>query len=715
MLSLSLTASIFGGNAIGADASTISVKLVNYTGNRTSIDFTTEGTYELANNNTRISGKDRFEVANNVASSGWSTAGTVLVVNYLAFADALSSSPLAYKYDAPILLTKPNELPSETEAKIRSLKPSRIVIVGGTGSISSNVENKLKTITATVNRIGGKDRFEVAKNISGQLGQTNRAIVTNGLVFADALSIAPYAAKNQIPILLTQSNNLPDSTRQALQNKTSTLVIGGEGSVNNNVYSQLTGPRRIGGRDRYEVSANIINQLNLNASTVYLSTGLTFADALTGSVLAAKQEAPLLLTKPNELPSVVLNTIKQKQTSIVNVLGGPASVSEGVVGSLPNEYHIQAGVTHTVKSQNGRLLLYKSGQLVKDFGSNTFRLTSGYSASNKITLYGSAPRMYLGNMDFALEGAYVRPYNRNIPFEDYLKGVVPREMPSSWGLQGGMEALKAQAVAARTYSIDDLGKTVVDTQSYQVYGGYDWADTTSAAVDATRNQVMKYNGKLISAVFSSSNGGRTATNTDEWGTTKLAYLSNQDDPYDTSFAWNVKINKKQIDMNGKDLANYGHWWWATSELDPDLASKLKTWLNNNGYANKDIRIAEIKDFVVAPERNAAGRAINAFLQFDFYVYGDTENGQIKKQTASMSQSVKEFRSMFGTINFKSTLLKSVNHIVDTDSKEKIVINGTGFGHGVGLSQHGAYNRSKAGQNYGDILRFYYPGAQLTNY
>ncbi|AYA78040.1 amidase [Bacillus sp. Y1] len=715
LLSLSLAASVIGGTASGAEASTISVKLVNYTGNRASIDFNTEGTYKLANNNTRISGKDRFEVANNVASSGWNNAGTVLVVNYLAFADALSASPLAYKFDAPILLTKPNELPQETEAKIRSLNPSRIVIVGGTGSISSGVENKLRTITATVDRIGGKDRFEVAKHISDQLGQTNQAIVTNGLVFADALSIAPYAAKNQIPILLTRNNSLPDATKQALQNKNSTLVIGGEGSVNNNVYSQLNGPSRIGGRDRYEVSANIINQLNLNASTVYLSTGLSFADALTGSVLAAKQGAPLLLTKPNELPSIVSSTIQQKQTSIVNVLGGPASVSEAVVGSLPNEYHIQAGVTHTVKSENGRLLLLKSGQLVKDFGTTTFTLTSAYSGSNKITLYGSAPRTYLGNMDFALEGAYVRPYNKNIPFEDYLKGVVPREMPSSWGLQGGMEALKAQAIAARTYSIRDMGKTVVDSQAYQVYGGYDWADTTSAAVEATKNQVMKYNGQLISAVYSSSNGGRTATNTDEWGTTKLGYLSNQDDPYDTSFTWNVKINKKQIDMNGKDLVNYGYWWWNTSELDSDLVTKLKTWLSNNGHANKDIRIAEIKDFVVAPERNGAGRAINAFLQFDFYVYGETENGQIKKQTASMSQSVKEFRSMFGTINFKSTLLHSVDHIVDTDSKEKIVINGSGFGHGVGLSQHGAYNRSKAGQNYGDILRFYYPGAQLTNY
>lgn len=689
-----------------ASASTISVKLENYLGNRTSIGFDTKGSYKLANDNARFSGADRFEVAYNVASNGWNSSETVIIVNYLAFADALAAAPLAAKYNAPILLVKPNELPVLTERKIKELGASKLIIIGGGGSVSWNVEQALRNIVSNVERIGGQNRFEVASLVAEKVGNSSFAIVTNGLVFSDALAIAPYAAKHQVPILLTANNSLPDSTRSALQGKSSTLVIGGEGSVSNNVYTQLPAPSRIGGADRYEVSANIIKNLNLNTETVYLSSGFTFADALTGSVLAAKQGAPLLLTKPSELPAVIRNTMIERNTGIVNVLGGPGSVSEAVVGSLPNEYWIQQGTGHEVRIENNRLALYKGQQKVKDF-SGSFTLEATYSDANQLTIYGTGPRSYLGNMDFVNENGYVKPINRNIPFEDYLKGVVPREMPSSWHV----EALKAQAVAARTYSIRDMGKTVLDSQRYQVYGGFDWDSSTNIAVDATRGKVMKHNGKLISAVFSSSNGGYTASNSDEWGTTQVPYLSSQPDPYDTSYKWKVSMQKNQVDLTGKDLINYGHWWWATAEAEPTLANNLKNWLSANGYANKDIRIIEIKNFVVDPLRNASNRSINASILFDFYVYGELEpTGELKRFTASMPNTVLNFRTMFGTMNFKSTLIDYVDL-----STDKVIINGGGFGHGVGLSQHGAYNRAKQGQNYQQILEFYYQGAQLVNY
>ena len=72
----------------------------------------------------------------------------------------------------------------------------------------------------------------------------------------------------------------------------------------------------------------------------------------------------------------------------------------------------------------------------------------------------------MGSVNFAIESGYIRPTLENIPFEDYLKGVVPNEMPASWNV----EALKAQAVAARTYSVKSIGKVVPDTTAFQVYG-----------------------------------------------------------------------------------------------------------------------------------------------------------------------------------------------------------------------------------------------------
>lgn len=716
-----------------AQASTISVKLVNYLGNRPSVSFDTEGTYKLANNNTRYSGRDRFEVANNIASGGWGSANTVIVVNYLAFADALAAAPLAKKLDAPILLTKPDSLPDVTKSKIQALHPANVLIIGGAGSVSTNVANQLKGLVQSVDRVAGNDRFEVAKNIAGKLGSSSSAIVTNGLIFSDALAIASYAAQKQIPILLTYNNQIPTSTKIALQGKSSTLIIGGTGSVGTVVEKQLAAPKRIGGSDRYEVSANIVKQLNLDAQTVFLSNGLTFADALTGSVLAAKQGAPLLLTAPTEIPTVVLNTMKDKQTSIVSVLGGTASVSNQVVSSLPNEYVIEPKTKYTVAVENGRLGLYKGSQKIKDFGTDPFTLATNYSTSNMINIYGNGPTSYLGNMEFSIEnGSYVRPINRNISFEDYLKNVVPREMPASWGNfnasagRDGMDALRAQAIAARTYAIDEVGKTVKDDQSFQVYGGYRyyssaaggwvnaWDPNSTRAVNETSGKILKYNGSLVDAVFSSSNGGYTVKNTDEWPSgSPLGYLIAQPDSYD-NYKWTLKVPIKQIDLDGKDLENYGYWWWNSSEANANLAANVKNWLRSQNITtlpDNQIKIINVSDFNFAPERNSSQRSLNGSITVDYMLYGqvDPTSKQIKKNTVQINNTIKNFRSWFGGMDFKSTYLDSV-----AKDANFIYINGKGFGHGIGLSQQGAYHRALAGQSYTTILSFYYHGAAIVN-
>lgn len=287
----------------------------------------------------RLSGKDRFEVAVNVSKKGWSTSGTVVIAYYNAFADALTAGPLAYKNNAPILLTHSDHLTPATKTEIQRLAASKVIIVGGPGSISDNVINEIHSMgISDVTRIGGKDRFEVSFNIANQLNPTDTAVLAFGLNFPDALAISPYASKNGYPILLTQKDTLPVKTSEALSAKNiqKTIVIGGEGSVSQAVFNQLPGKQRIGGKDRYEVAANIINQLNLPTSKAYIATGLTFADALTGSVLAAKEDAPLLLTHPTSAPAPIKNVIQTRQIQNFTILGGPASVPDKVVSDLVN-------------------------------------------------------------------------------------------------------------------------------------------------------------------------------------------------------------------------------------------------------------------------------------------------------------------------------------------------------------------------------------------
>jgi N-acetylmuramoyl-L-alanine amidase len=281
----------------------------------------------------RLSGSDRFEVAVNVSKKGWSGGSTqVVLTNYNAFADALSAGPLAYKYNAPILLTHPDNLTIFTKNEIVRLKASKVTIIGGTGSVSSTVENQIKQMGLTVERISGQDRYEVSYQISKKLANKGKAIIAYGLNYPDALAISPYASKNEYPILLTNRNEVPEATKNALQEKgvQQTIITGGEGSVSALVAQQLPAPTRIGGADRYEVAANVVRKLNLSTYNTFLTTGTTFADALTGSVLAAKNNAPMLLTRPTSLPDPTKSLIQDKVIKQGTILGGTASVANNI-------------------------------------------------------------------------------------------------------------------------------------------------------------------------------------------------------------------------------------------------------------------------------------------------------------------------------------------------------------------------------------------------
>lgn len=283
----------------------------------------------------RIQGADRFEVAVNISNKGWPDGtNTVILVNYNAYADALAATPLAYQLNAPILLTHPNQLTDATRSEIQRLKPQNVIVIGGEGSVSGNVYHIIQSLgIPNVRRIGGVNRYEVAYLIAKELPASDKVIMAFGQNFPDALAIAPFAARNGYPILLTDTANLPTKTREALaaRNAKGSIVVGGEGSVSANVFRQLPSPIRIGGKDRYEVAANIVQTLNLNTNKAFVATGLTFADALTGSVLAAKEDAPILLTGPNSLPDVINNLISEKGIYTFTILGGYGSVSQNVI------------------------------------------------------------------------------------------------------------------------------------------------------------------------------------------------------------------------------------------------------------------------------------------------------------------------------------------------------------------------------------------------
>jgi N-acetylmuramoyl-L-alanine amidase len=305
----------------------------------------------------RIDGNDRFEVATNI-SKNWDHADYVVVTNYLAFADALTAAPFAYKMDAPILLSHPTSLTPETKDEINRLKAKKVYVIGGTGSITDHVMEELKDNgRRVVERIGGKDRFEVALNLAQRLGLKDKAIIANGFVFPDALTIAPYASANGIPILLTNNTNLPANIHDFLKKSavTKTWIIGGEGSVSRAVATGLPSPTRIGGKDRYEVASNVAKTFGQDNKRYFLATGMSFADALTGSILAAKEGGNILLTYNQELPQDTLQLLKQNNRP-VTILGGTGSVGDEIVGTIMDLHPSARPIIYFVPHQDDEIL-----------------------------------------------------------------------------------------------------------------------------------------------------------------------------------------------------------------------------------------------------------------------------------------------------------------------------------------------------------------------
>ena len=151
----------------------------------------------------RIAGKNRFDTAVSVSKVGWSAADTVVIARGDQYADALAGVPLAYQLDAPILLTKTHSLPAETEAEIKRLKASSVVILGGEGAVSSSVAATLTAMNLEVERIGGSSRYETAALIAAKVYPrgANTAVIVYGENYPDALSVASFAARAGHPIL----------------------------------------------------------------------------------------------------------------------------------------------------------------------------------------------------------------------------------------------------------------------------------------------------------------------------------------------------------------------------------------------------------------------------------------------------------------------------------------------------------------------------------
>ncbi|BAZ43025.1 SpoIID/LytB domain protein [Chondrocystis sp. NIES-4102] len=263
-------------------------------------------------------------------------------------------------------------------------------------------------------------------------------------------------------------------------------------------------------------------------------------------------------------------------------------------------------------------------------------------------------RWYRGRTHLIRQGDGLTAINY-VDLEQYLYSVVGAEAVSSWPI----EALKAQAVAARSYALykrNTEANSIYDvdtTVGTQVYKGLDTEYTTThAAVNGTLGQIMTYNNKVILAAFHSSSGGHTENVEDIW-TSPLPYLR--------------------------------------AVVDYDQKSPVFQW-------EKIFPVSQIQDLV------AGVGTIKGLQPAEMTPYGRVITMKITGDRGTAMVSGQDLRK---ALDLRSTLFR-----ISTDGNN-LQVEGRGFGHGLGLSQWGAYYLAKQGVNYHQILAHYYQNAHLT--
>ncbi len=331
-----------------------------------------------------------------------------------------------------------------------------------------------------------------------------------------------------------------------------------------------------------------------------------------------------------------------------------------------------------------------------------------------------------------------------VDMEDYLIGVVPYEMSNSWPL----EALKAQAVCARSYAYNSLNHhssyhfDICNGTDCQVYYGFGGGSTYNAnaaqAVEETAGVYAKYNGKVIEAYYSASHGGASESVYNVWGSSlsTYPYLCGVKDPYEADTAslnpyssWTVSYTTSSLTQR---LQSKGYGTGTTvASMDltySDLGNVIAVKVNYaNGQSNtfkptnmrSTFGISSIRFQVNNSGSGSGGTASDGSLavngsgtlpeQDSYYVISGT--GSVGKTDREDLYAISGSGSVDSVTSSSGGSTVTEGNVVHV-SGSSYVFEGSGNGHQIGMSQWGAYAMAKRGFTYDEIITFYFPGVTV---
>ena len=345
---------------------------------------------------------------------------------------------------------------------------------------------------------------------------------------------------------------------------------------------------------------------------------------------------------------------------------------------------------------------------------------------------------YKGSIELALgeEGIWVV---NEVQLEDYLCRVVPSEMPAGHGL----EALKAQAICARSYAYNQIranavrskGAHVDDTTTYQVYNNSNTKELCTQAVQETAGRVLTYNGDVITAYYSSTTCG-SSTDTRIWGTSPAEYpyligqmLSleeNQPDltdeetfrsfikdteypTFDTEFAWyrwNLYMDLSTL----SDAINT-----SLSKLGEDGSKYVLVQQKDGTFRQAPIRSLGKVTRVEVTARGAGGIVSELLVEGTDATICILRQGNVRSYLGHRDNVITKKDG--STVTNMGTIPSAFICLEEVFEGEKMVgyqIYGGGYGHGIGMSQNAAKTMAAQGMDCAEILQFFYPGTELTS-
>ncbi|MBS3950161.1 MAG: SpoIID/LytB domain-containing protein [Peptococcaceae bacterium] len=322
-----------------------------------------------------------------------------------------------------------------------------------------------------------------------------------------------------------------------------------------------------------------------------------------------------------------------------------------------------------------------------------------YTLDRSVLLKSAIRQVQIGAISF--RGDIVFNPNRSnvltsinvLKIEDYLRGVVPNEMPASWPL----EALKAQALAARSYAVRQFGKHRQDgfdlcsTVHCQAFAGASSEHPQSdRAVAATKGEVITYGGTIIDAVYHAHSGGHTRNSEYVWGGV-VSYLKGVAIPEEPPYTWTRRITVLEFERRIRNIA----------PVLFVLSVNINSYADTNHVNRLTISSLSGNHTISAQQlRSAMNAALMRSTKFDILLY---DRYLLPYRATSRPE-------LFA---FEVGRVGGIFHGLLPTQPAFIEFVGRGFGHGVGMSQWGAYGLALNGENYQDIVRRFYTGVRLT--